>query len=298
MVDADVVISQPFWPAYVSADRIAKSPKLKLAITAGVGSDHVDLETCKDRGIDVIEVTGSNVVSVAEHVVMQILILMRNFVPAYKIVKEGGWNIADIATNAYDIENKHIGTVAAGRIGLRVLQRLKPFDVHLHYTDYKRLSPELEKELNVTYHESVEDMVQHCDVITINCPLHAGTEHLFDTALLNKCKKGAYIVNTARGKIMVAQDVADAIDRGQIRGYAGDVWFPQPAPDDHPWRQMKNHAMTPHVSGTTLDAQIRYAEGTKDILERYFDGKEQEPANCIVYNGELAGQYGTKGVKA
>uniref|UniRef100_A0A6A7G9V6 Formate dehydrogenase n=3 Tax=Hirondellea gigas TaxID=1518452 RepID=A0A6A7G9V6_9CRUS len=287
MKDATVVISQPFWPAYITADRIATAPNLKMAITAGVGSDHVDLQAACDNNITVIEVTGSNVVSVAEHVVMTMLILMRNFIPAYNKVITGKWDIADIASNTFDLEGKSIGTVAAGRIGYRVLQRLKPFNVDLHYTDYNRLSPEQEKELGATYHETVEDMVGHCDIITINCPLHPQTEHMFNTALLNKCKKGAYIVNTARGKIMVAEDLAAACESGQIRGYGGDVWFPQPAPVDHPWRSMPNHAMTPHVSGTSIDAQIRYAHGTEEILQRFFDGEEQRKEYLIADGGKI-----------
>eukprot|EP01083_Nonionella_stella_P015160 42430_1 len=285
--DATVVISQPFWPAYLTRGRIEKAPNLKLAITAGVGSDHVDLEAACNANITVAEVTGSNVVSVAEHVVMQILILMRNFIPAHHTVLGGGWNIADIASNAYDLEGKSVGTVAAGRIGLRVLRRLKPFDVKLHYTDYKRLPRDVEEELGAVYHESVEDMVPHCDVVTINCPLHPETEGMFDTAMLNKCKRGAYVINTARGKIVKTDDLVSSIKNGQIRGYAGDVWFPQPAPKDHPWRTMPNHAMTPHYSGTTLDAQARYSEGTKEILTNFFDGKPQRPEYLIADGGKL-----------
>lgn len=293
--DADVVISQPFWPIYLTRERIEKAPKLKMAITAGVGSDHVDLEAAAERNITVIEVTGSNVVSVAEHVLMQILILVRNFVPCYKDVLDGGWNIADDVAQSYDLEDKHVGTVAAGRIGLRVLQRLKPFDCHLHYYDKFRLPDAIEKDLGATYHPTVESLAAACDVVTINCPLHPETEGLFDKNMISKMKKGSYVVNTARGKIVNAQDMADACNSGHIAGYAGDVWFPQPAPADHPWRSMKNHAMTPHVSGTSLDAQARYAAGTQDILRRYFDGEAQEPANLIVDGGRLASASYTEG---
>lgn len=103
--------------------------------------------------------------------------------------------------------------------------------------------------------------------------------------------QGAWLVNTARGAICNAEDVAAAIKSGQLNGYAGDVWNVQPAPKDHPWRYMKNplgggNGMTPHYSGTTLDAQARYATGTKKILENYFQGKPQEPANVIIGVGE------------
>jgi formate dehydrogenase len=135
LADAEVVISQPFWPAYLTAERIAKAKKLKLAITAGIGSDHVDLEAAIKNGVTVAEVTYSNSISVSEHVVMMILSLIRNYIPSYQWVINGGWNIADCVSRSYDLEAMEVGTVAAGRIGLAVLKRLKPFDVKLHYTD-------------------------------------------------------------------------------------------------------------------------------------------------------------------
>jgi len=287
--DAEVVISQPFWPAYLTAERIAMAPKLKMALTAGIGSDHVDLQAACERKITVAEVTYCNSISVSEHVVMMILSLVRNYIPSYKQTISGGWNIADCVSRAYDVEGMHVGTVASGRIGLAVLRRMKPFDVKLHYTDRHRLPEAVEKELNLTYHEKVEDMVKVCDVVTINCPLHPETEHLFDEAMLNKMKRGAYIVNTARGKICDRDAVARALEGGQLAGYAGDVWFPQPAPKDHPWRSMPWHAMTPHTSGTTLSAQARYAAGVQEILECHFAGTPLRDEYKIAEGGKLAG---------
>ncbi|MGH7948357.1 MAG: NAD-dependent formate dehydrogenase, partial [Candidatus Binataceae bacterium] len=287
--DADVVISQPFWPAYLTADRIAKAPELKLAITAGIGSDHVDLQAAGERGITVAEVTYSNSVSVSEHVVMMILALVRNYIPSYGWVVKGGWNIADCVSRSYDLEAMDVGTVAAGRIGTAVLRRLKPFDVKLHYTDQHRLPTNVEQELNVTYHPNVESLVRVCDVVTINCPLHPQTENMFNDALIGKMKRGAYLVNTARGKICDRDAVVRALESGQLAGYAGDVWFPQPAPKDHPWRTMPHHGMTPHVSGTSLSAQARYAAGTREILECWFSGRPIREEYLIVKGGKLAG---------
>jgi formate dehydrogenase len=287
--DAEIVISQPFWPAYLTAERIAKAKKLKLAITAGIGSDHVDLEAAMERGITVAEVTYSNSISVSEHVVMMILALVRNYIPSYGWVIKGGWNIADSVERAYDLEGMNVGTVAAGRIGLAVLKRLKPFDVKLHYTDKHRLPEKVEKELGLTYHSTVESMVKVCDVITINAPLHPETEGLFNDKLIGMMKRGSYLVNTARGKIVDRDAVVRALESGQLAGYAGDVWFPQPPPRDHPWRTMPHHGMTPHVSGTSLSAQARYAAGTREILESYFAGKPIRTEYLIVDKGKLAG---------
>jgi formate dehydrogenase len=287
--EADVVISQPFWPAYLTAERIAKAPNLKLAITAGIGSDHVDLDAAIEAGITVAEVTYSNSISVSEHVVMMILALVRNYIPSYQTVVDGGWNVADCAARSYDLEGMQVGTVAAGRIGSAVLRRLAPFDVGLHYTDRHRLSEDRERALGVTFHPDVESMVELCDVVTINAPLHPETEHMFNDDLIGRMKRGAYLINTARGKICDRDAVVRALESGQLAGYAGDVWFPQPAPEDHPWRSMPHHGMTPHISGTSLSAQARYAAGTREILECFIDGRPIREEYLIVEGGALAG---------
>jgi formate dehydrogenase len=287
--DAEIVISQPFWPAYLTAERIAKAPKLKLALTAGIGSDHVDLQAAIDRGITVTEVTYCNSISVAEHVVMLILVLVRDYLPAHAIADGGGWDIADAVSRSYDLEGMQVGTVGAGRIGSAVLRRLKPFEVGLHYTDRHRLPTEVEEELGVTFHPDAASLVSVCDVVTINAPLHPETEHLFDEEMIGRMKPGAYLVNTARGKICDHDAVARACESGQLAGYAGDVWFPQPAPRDHPWRAMPHNGMTPHTSGTSLSAQTRYAAGVREILECWFDGRPIREAYLIVDGGKLAG---------
>jgi formate dehydrogenase len=287
--DAEVVISQPFWPAYLTAERIAKAPKLKLAITAGVGSDHYDLQAAIEHGLTVAEVTYSNSISVSEHAVMMILALVRNYIRSYQWVVDGGWNIADCVTRAYDVEGMHAGTVGSGRIGLAVLRRLRSFDMHLHYFDRYRLPTSIERELNLTWHPTVEDLVKVCDVVSIHVPLHPETESLFDHKLISTMKRGAYIVNTARAKICNRDAIVRALESGQLAGYAGDVWFPQPARRDHPWRTMPHHGMTPHVSGSTLSAQARYAAGTREILECWFEGRPIRDEYLIVDRGKLAG---------
>jgi len=193
LVDAEIIITTPFHPGYLTAERLAKAKNLKLAITAGIGSDHVDLNAANktNGGITVAEVTGSNVVSVAEHVVMTILALVRNFVPAHEMIEQGRWDVAEAAKNEFDLEGKVVGTVAVGRIGERVLRRLKPFDCkELLYYDYQPLSPEKEKEIGCRRVQDLEEMLTQCDVVTINCPLHEKTRGLFNKDLISKMKKG------------------------------------------------------------------------------------------------------------
>lgn len=289
--DLHVLITTPFHPAYVTAERIKKAKNLELVLTAGIGSDHVDLQAAAAAGLTVAEVTGSNVVSVAEDELMRILILVRNFLPGHHQVITGDWNVAAIAYRAYDLEGKTVGTVGAGRIGKLLLQRLKPFNCNLLYHDRLKMDPELESQIGATFEEDLDAMLPKCDIIVINMPLTEKTKGMFNKDKIAKLKKGVLIVNNARGAIMDTQAVVDACSSGHIAGYSGDVWYPQPAPKDHPWRYMPNQAMTPHISGTTIDAQLRYAAGTKDMLDRYFKGEEFPAQNYIVKEGELASQY-------
>ena len=161
-----------------------------------------------------------------------------------------------------------------------------------------------------------QEFLAQCDVVTVNCPLHEGTHDLINEKTVQWFKPGAWLVNTARGAICNAEAVKKAVESGQLNGYAGDVWNVQPAPKDHPWRMMKNPlgggngmcvevffpssflgnihssllARVPHVSGTSLDAQARYAAGVRKILQNWLEGKEQTPSDIIV----TGGQYATK----
>ena len=179
--EAEVVISQPFWPAYLTAERIAKAPNLKLALTAGIGSDHVDLQAAIERGMTVAEVTYSNSISVAEHVVMMILALVRNYIPSYQWVVEGGWNIADCVSRSYDLEGMQVGTRRrrADRLGGPAAAEAVRGRPALH-----RPPPPAGRGRGGARRRpstpTAESMVEVCDVVTINAPLHPETENLFD----------------------------------------------------------------------------------------------------------------------
>ncbi|MEJ1976471.1 MAG: NAD-dependent formate dehydrogenase [Acetobacteraceae bacterium] len=234
LVDADVVISQPFWPAYLTRERIAKAPKLKLALTAGIGSDHVDLQAAIERGITVAEETWSNSISVAEHAAMMIISLVRDYIPAHDWARNGGWNIADCVQRSYDVEGMQLGAVGAGRIGVALMRRMKPFDMKLHYFDHHRQSAAIEQELGLIFHPSVEDLVQACDVVSIQCPLTPETRHMFNDALIGKMKRGAYIVNCGRGEICDENAVVRALESGRPRGIRGRCVVPATRPQGPP----------------------------------------------------------------
>ena len=287
--DADVVISQPFWPAYLTPELIEKAERLQLVVTAGIGSDHTDLTAANARGITVAEVTFSNSISVAEHTVMQVLVLVRDFVTQHRISAEGGWNIADAVSRSYDLEGMRVGVFGAGRIGRAVLERLAPFGVRLAYTDRFRLPAEYEEKYGLVFHEDVQSLVKEVDVLTVHAPLTEQTRGLLDDELLASMPRGAYIVNPARGAIADRDAIVRALESGALGGYAGDVWDVQPAPADHPWRTMPHNAMTTHTSGTSLSGQARYAAGTREVLESWFAGRQIRPEYLIVEGGQYRG---------
>ncbi|KAH7292304.1 hypothetical protein KP509_29G061300 [Ceratopteris richardii] len=289
--DMHVLISTPFHPAYMSEERIKKAKNLKLLLTAGVGSDHIDLKAAAAAGITVAEITASNVVSVAEDELMRILVLLRNFLPGYRQICNGEWDVAAQCYRAYDLEGKTVGTVGCGRIGRELLKRLKAFNCNLLYHDRFSMGEKFEKETGAKWEENLQEMLPKCDVIVINVPLTEKTKCMMNKELLRKLKKGAVIVNNARGAIMDRDAVVEALESGHLAGYGGDVWYPQPAPKDHPWRSMAYHAMTPHVSGTTIDGQVRYSAGVKVVLDKFFRGESFPEEYYIVKEGKLASQY-------
>jgi formate dehydrogenase len=134
------------------------------------------------------------------------LALVRNFVPAHEQVARGDWDVAAVAKDSFDIEGKVVATVGAGRIGERVLRRLVPFNCkELLYYDYQPLPAQAEKEIGCRRVENLEEMLSQADVVTINCPLHEKTKGMFNKALISKMKRGAWLVNTARGAICVRE---------------------------------------------------------------------------------------------
>lgn len=281
--DMEVVISAPFYPAYMTKERIEKAPNLKLAITAGVGSDHVDLDAASQHNISVVEVTGSNTVSVAEHAVMDLLILLRNYEEGHRQSKEGEWNLSQVGNDAYELQHKTIGIFGFGRIGQLVAERLAPFNVTIQHYD-----PINQKDNEHSKFVKFDELVKTSDAITIHAPLTPETDNLFDSDVLAKMKDGSFLVNTARGKIVNTDALVKALEDKRVQGYAGDVWYPQPAPADHPWRTMPRNAMTVHYSSMTLEAQKRIEDGVKDILNRFFNDQPFQDKDVIVSGGRIS----------
>ena len=170
---------------------------------------------------------------------------------------------------------------------LAVLRRLKPFDVKLHYTDRHRLPAEVEEELGADLPPRRRgDGRRVCDVVTINAPLHPETEHLFDDdADRHDEARRLPDQHRPRQDLRPRRRRARAGERAARRATPATSGSRSRPPADHPWRTMPHHGMTPHISGTSLSAQARYAAGTREILECWFDGRPIREEYLIVDGG-------------
>ncbi|XP_059643616.1 formate dehydrogenase, mitochondrial-like [Cornus florida] len=264
--DLHVLITTPSHPTYATAERIKKAKKLQLVLTAGIGSDLVDLKAAAAAAcLKVVDVTGNNVVSVADDELMRILILVKNLLPRYHQVFSRERNVTAIAHRAYHLE---------------------PFNCNLLYHDLVKMDSELENQTGAKFEEDLDSMIAQCDIIVINTPLMEKTKGMFDKDRIAKLKKGVLIVNNAWGAITDAQAVVDAYSSGQIAGYSGYVWYPHPT-GLRKCMPMPIQPMTPRISGTTVDAQLQYAAGVKDMLNRYLKGEHFPAQNYIVKEGQL-----------
>jgi phosphoglycerate dehydrogenase-like enzyme len=266
----------------VSARVIESAPQLSIIARHGVGVDAVDLETATGHGV-VVTTTGSeNAAAVAEYTFALLLALARKVLAADSGMRKGEWSRDSLVGT--ELDGRTLGIVGLGAIGRRVARLAKGFGMRVLAFD-PAIDDAKDPGIELT---SLEELLERSDVVTMHTRLTAQTTRLIDARALARMKRGAYLVNTARGKICDRDAVARALESGRLAGYAGDVWFPQPAPKDHPWRTMPHHGMTPHTSGTSLSAQARYAAGTREILECWFDERPIREEYLIVDAGKLA----------
>lgn len=275
----EVLVSTPFTP--ITEAMLAAAPKLRFLQVAGVGVDHVDLDAARRLGIAVANVAGANAVSVAEHVVMAILALMRGLATAHEAMRAGEWPLTRWMATARDLAGRTVGIVGMGRIGREVAARLLPFGVALLYHDVRRLPAADEDALGVTY-VVLDDLLASSDVVTLHLPLTPETRNLLDRERLGRMKPGALLVNTARAELVDEAALVEALGSGRLGGAAIDVFAPEPPPPDHPLRRLPNVLLTPHGAGVTAEAQERIAQGALTNVLRFLDG---HPLADVVVEG-------------
>jgi D-3-phosphoglycerate dehydrogenase len=261
----------------VTREIMVVSPNLKVIGVHGIGCDHVDLAAAKDLGKVVINTPDALTVTVAEMAITMMLSMTRRIALADKAVRTGGWTRKYCDLIGVELIGKTVGLVGLGRIGAATARRLKAFEVQLLYWSRTR-HPEPECEIGLEWAE-LPSLLARSDILSLHIPGTTDTNHLIGPAELSSLKRGAMIVNTARGRIIDETALVEALRSGQISFAALDVFEQEPIMSDNPLLAMDNVVIAPHLSASSIEAMcrmaIQVAEGVIDVLEG------REPKNRV-----------------
>ncbi len=251
------------------AETVERLGALRFVQVASTGYDRVDLDACRSRGIGVSNIPVANSKTVAEHVVLFALALLRDLRGLDADLRKGEW---PRLTGANDLAGKVFGIAGMGRIGRELAARLVPFETSTIYTDIVPLAPEEERRLGLT-RVSWDDLLAESDILSLHLPLTDRTRNLVDAPAFARMKDQAIFINTARAELVDPEALCRAVSDGRLR--AGIDVYPSEPPDlTDPVFRAPNALWTPHIAGVTFEAQQRFLEETVKNVLRYVQGKE------------------------
>ncbi len=245
----------------VMPEMLAKAPRLKLVIRGGVGLDNVDIEACRERGVEVRNTPRASSVAVAELAMALMLGVPNRLVEGHAGMKDGKWLKKELKRS--ELFGKTLGLLGVGLIGTEVARRALAFGMrvvaHDHYVPHHALAEMLDTE---------EDLYELSDYISIHLPLTPETKGMIDARAISRMRDGVVIVNTARGKVVVEEDLAAALKAGKVRAYATDVWASDPPDPSSPLLAAPNVLMTPHIGASSRENLLRIGDAIVEILTK------------------------------
>jgi D-3-phosphoglycerate dehydrogenase / 2-oxoglutarate reductase len=261
----------------VGSEMIDRASELKAIGRAGVGIDNVDLNSATARGIAVFNSPGGNTIAAAEMTMALMLSLIRKIPAAEQSVRDGKWDRAAFKGN--ELKGRTLGLIGAGRIGGEVATRCQAFGMDcIVYDPY--LTQDRAEEINVRLVD-LDNILDDADVISIHVPLTDETRGLVDEKALSRMRNGVFVINASRGGVIHEPALADALKSGEIAGAALDVYEQEPLPDDSPLRDVPNLVLTPHLAGSTAEAQVEVArEIAVSIMRSLLDGDASGAINA------------------
>lgn len=233
---------------------LAAAPKLKMIQRTGVGTEMLDLQEIKKRGIPVYVNSGVNARSVAEHTLTMMLCCLKNIPQISARTKNGVWQKQKTGVSCNLLFGKTVGLVGMGAIARQVVLFLKAFGAKVVYTDIRRISPEVECQLDVSYVDSFEKLLPQVDILSFHCPLTAENHRMLTAERIALMKECASVVNTARGKLIDEDALVNALSSGKLRSAALDVHWEEPISENSQLAMLDNVIMTPHIAGLTYEA--------------------------------------------
>jgi D-3-phosphoglycerate dehydrogenase len=259
--DADGVIVRS--GTRITAEHLAAPGKLRAIVRAGVGVDNIDVGAATRAGIVVMNTPGGNTVSTAEHTVSLLMALARHIPSADSSTRQGKWERSKFVGT--QLAGKTLGIIGLGRVGREVARRAAGLDMKVVGYD-PFMSPDKAAQLGIESVTAIEQLLPRCDFLTVHTPLNEQTRNLIGAREISLMKRGARIVNCARGGIINEQALAEALRSGQLGGAALDVFEPEPPPPDHPLLIAPNVVVTPHLGASTTEAQESVACEAAQLL--------------------------------
>ncbi len=252
--------------------------RLKMIQRTGVGTEMLDLDEIKRRGLPVYVNAGVNARSVAEHTLTLMLACLKRLPQINADTHNGVWKkqLQGVATR--ELSGKTVAMVGMGNIGRTVAAMLKPFDVKILYTDVFRQSEEVEERLSLNYSERFEDMLPKADILSFHCPLTPENSGMLNKDTLAMIKEGAIVVNTARGKLINSDDLYDALLKGYIRAAGLDTHYEEPIQEGYKLAELDNVILTPHIGGLSYEAFQSMMIGAMENIKAFEEGRLEEIA--------------------
>ena len=271
MAEADVLV--PTITDRLDAALLARAGgSLKLIANYGAGFDHIDVETARSRGIMVSNTPGVLTEDTADLTMALILAVPRRLKEGVGLMQEGHWSgWSPTAMLGHRLGGKALGILGMGRIGQAVARRARAFGMDVHYHNRRKLRPETEAELSATYWESLDQMLQRVDVLSINCPHTPATFHLVNARRLKLLKPDAYIVNTSRGEVVDGNALTRMLRAGELAGAGLDVYEDGSATNPR-LRDLANVVLLPHMGSATIEGRIEMGEKVIINIKTFADG--------------------------
>jgi len=255
------------------------APKLRIVSQYAVGYDNIKVEEATKRGVYVTNTPGVLTETVADFTFALMLAVARRVVEADRYVREGKWKVGwhPLMMVGTDVYGATLGIVGLGRIGSAVARRAKGFNMRVIYYDVVRRE-DLEKELGIEY-VSLDKLLEESDYVSLHTPLTPQTYHLIGEEQLKKMKKTAFLINTARGKVVDQKALYKALKEGWIAGAGLDVFEREPISPDDPLLELDNVVLAPHAASASYETRSRMAEMVADNLIAFLKG--EVPPNLV-----------------
>lgn len=251
-VDADYLLVSGRLP--IDEGVLSYARHLKMIQRTGVGTEMLDVEAIKRHGIPVYVNAGVNAQSVAEHTLTLMLACLKRLPQINQQTHQGVWKKQQVGVTTRELKGKTVALVGMGNIGRLVAQMLQAFGARIIYTDVVRQPAETEQRLGLSYYDSFESMLPEADVLSFHCPLVKENTEILNQRTMAMMKKGAIVINTARGKLINPDDLYEALKSGHLSDAALDTHYEEPIKEGYKLAELENVILTPHIGGLSYEA--------------------------------------------